>query len=164
MKVLSLLLSLLSTSVFGTKELTCNTCEDPQILNFLDNSSVEHKICKFETTFDYTVSEPVDWMFLGIECDDNCEENPNTSTEGFYCNRLTNEFGFYELENGNITNQFTKIEFSELKCKFDETLSILSIDRYMPNLWLFDVNVTYYFTHGLNGELINPTSTLVMTY
>jgi len=162
MKVLPILISVI-TAVFGTKELVCNTCEEPQILDFLDNSSVEYKICKFETAFDYKVSKPVDWMFLGIECDDNCE-NLNTSTEGFYCNRLTNQFGFYEIENGNITTPFNKIEFSELKCKFEDALSVLSIDRYMPNLWLVDVNVSYYFAHGLNNDLLFPNSTLVIKY
>lgn len=162
MRVLPILFSLI-TSVFGTKELTCNTCEEPQVLNFLDNSLIEYKVCKFETTFEYEVSKPIDWMFLGIECD-NCEGAVGTSTEGFYCNKLTNDFGFYEVENGNITNLFNKIEFAEFNCKFDDALSILSVDRYMPNLWLVDVNVTYYFAHGLNGELIFPNSNLVMTY
>ena len=47
-------------------------------------------------------------------------------------------------------NKINKIEFEEADCKFTNSESTLSVDRYMPNLWLRNQTISYYVSSGVN--------------
>ena len=126
--------------------LKCNYCND-KVSSKVDAIDVTYKLCKFETAFSLVSNSKPDWLFLGIECDDNCANN--NVNEGLYCNK-DGTMGYYQIENGLLGNKINKIEFEEADCKFTNTESTLSVDRYMPNLWLRNQTISYYVSSGVN--------------
>lgn len=136
---------LLTQSVFSGN--IVNYCNNEISLKY-NSVDVKYKLCKFETALKISSQNKPDWLFLGIECDDNCPEIGGV-TEGLYCHK-DGTLGYYELENGLLGNNFNKIEFNEAECEFTDTEATLSVDRYMPNLWLRNQTISYYVSSGIN--------------
>lgn len=141
MKILSFLLTCTAYLNYVFAQTKCNFCNDPVNLN-LDEINVSYKLCKFETAFEINANKPTNWLFLGIECDDKCDNN-NSPGEGLYCDNKGN-LGYYEITNGVLGETFNKIEFNEAECKFTDNSAVLKVDRYMPNLWLRNQTISYY--------------------
>ena len=129
-----------------TDTVKCNYCNN-KVSATVGGLDVSYQLCKFETAFSIVSQSKPDWLFLGIECDDNCIEKG--VTEGLFCHR-DGTIGYYELENGLLGDKINKIEFNEAECDFIDNKSSLKVDRYMPNLWLRNQTISYYVSSGIN--------------
>ena len=152
-----IVMSFLATSF--ADNLKCNYCNQP-VVSSISDINMSYKLCKFETAFSMISTTNPDWLFLGIECDDNCD-NINQVNEGLYCHK-DGTIGYYEIENGVLGNKINKLEFNEAECSFTDNESKLSVDRYMPNLWLRDQEITYYISSGL--ETLNLANKVPATF
>ena len=125
--------------------------------------TISAKLCKFETALNLVSKNKPDWLFLGIECDDNCVGTQ--VNEGLYCHK-DGTIGYYEIENGQLGNPLNKIEFNEAECSFSDVESKLSVDRYMPNLWLRNQEIVYYISNGMQTiDFVNkPPDKFTVTY
>lgn len=144
MKNIFLSLFLYVNLAFTAKVNYCNT----EVSSNIGGLDVTYQLCNFETAFSVASKSKPDWLFLGIECDDNCAVNG--ATEGLYCHR-DGTIGYYEIENGLLGDKFNKIEFNEAECEFTNNESLLKVDRYMPNLWLRNQTLSYYVSSGINS-------------
>jgi hypothetical protein len=153
---------ILSLFVYAQVLFAHNYCNDKISLK-VDDIDVSYKLCKFETDFLLVSNNNPDWLFLGIECDNNCVEKG--ANEGLYCHK-DGTIGYYELENGLLRNKINKIEFNEQKCEFTNNGTILTVNRYMPNLWLRNQTISYYVSSGLNSlDFVNKVpSTFTISY
>ena len=94
----------------------------------------------------------MDWFFLGTSFDDTVAIGP---TEGMFCDRQ-GRIGFYQISNGQMGNKLNRYDFNEMECVFDGTTYELSVDRYIPNLWIKNAEITYYISSGMgNLDLIS---------
>lgn len=155
-KKIIIFLSLFTTSLASK----INIC-DPDIKLVSNELSLSYHVCTFETGFSLTSSLKTEWLFLGVSFDDT----KTGVTEGMYCDSQ-NRIGFYQISNGILGNKLNRYDFNELECKFDTNPQTLSVDRYMPNLWIKNTDITYFISSGTGpmNLLIKPPVPFTIKY
>ncbi len=145
------LLIFLIAAIYAGELPICNECDDSIKVNDTIYD-IRYVQCTFDTTFSVSKKiqegENIDWLLLGTACDDRCPTNE--IGEGYLCSK--DMPGYYEIENGVISNPVNKIEFHHYNCTITEDMISLHVHRFLPNFWLKNISIPYFIADGKEGE------------